>query len=313
MKKTADQSSPVFPAKLLLFGEYTILHGGDALAIPLPAFTGALRWSSHKSPDKLHKMLLDTLQKFLSHLGPANRRIIHIAKTLMDELGQGLRFETNIPTGYGLGSSGVLTAAMYTRYVESIDQDHEEIQTNLAEIESIFHGRSSGLDPLVSFTQRPVMMSNGQALILPENRLKMVCPVMLADTLQPRSTSAMVARFHEMCNDPVFSAVLRDQLIPLQNRVVKAWIQGKSEEVFFMVKELSVLQWKYMQAMIPESSHELWEKCLDHDYPLAVKILGAGGGGFMLLLYRHPQRDIKKQHLTAEHTDTLHGLPVIRL
>ena len=49
--------------------------------------------------------------------------------------------------------SGAVTACIYDRYVEK-STDLKEIRTRLAQMESFFHGKSSGIDPWVSYSQQ---------------------------------------------------------------------------------------------------------------------------------------------------------------
>ncbi len=73
------------------------------------------------------------------------------------DIKNGLYFESNIPQGYGIGSSGALVAAIYDQYLINPNKNRKILTgmeiSNLKEIfsrmESYFHGVSSGLDPLL--------------------------------------------------------------------------------------------------------------------------------------------------------------------
>ena len=68
----------------------------------------------------------------------------------------GLYFESSIPQSYGIGSSGALCAAIYARYTTELippsgsitQKDIKELRHIFSGIESFFHGKSSGIDPL---------------------------------------------------------------------------------------------------------------------------------------------------------------------
>ena len=97
------------PAKLLLFGEYTVLHGGRALAVPETRWSGQLGMSGDgKRSDELQTWADDIASRMLW------------PKATMDQfrrdIDAGLSFASNIPLGYGLGSSGALCAAVYKTY-----------------------------------------------------------------------------------------------------------------------------------------------------------------------------------------------------
>jgi len=76
-------------------------------------------------------------------------------------LNEGLAFESNIPIGFGLGSSGALSAGVYDSFCLAKANDNLELtKKHLAQIESYFHGSSSGTDPLVSFLQQGVYIES---------------------------------------------------------------------------------------------------------------------------------------------------------
>ena len=71
----------------------------------------------------------------------------------------GLYFDSSIPQGYGVGSSGALVAAIYDKYasdkitiLENLTREKLLILKSIfSKMESFFHGKSSGLDPLNSY------------------------------------------------------------------------------------------------------------------------------------------------------------------
>ena len=85
---------------------------------------------------------------------------------LEEDLNNGLFFESSIPEGYGLGSSGALVAALYNAYVINPIEGRVDIKQNdlltlkriFAQIESFYHGTSSGLDPLICYLRQPVLI-----------------------------------------------------------------------------------------------------------------------------------------------------------
>ena len=99
------------PGKLLLFGEYTILAGGQALALPLPNFSGHWAKGQTAKPFDLRPFLdyLDRLQQEEQLLTPLR------LDQFRQDLAAGLFFRSTIPAGYGAGSSGALCAAVYQR------------------------------------------------------------------------------------------------------------------------------------------------------------------------------------------------------
>ena len=77
-------------------------------------------------------------------------------------------FDSSIPQGYGVGSSGALVAAIYDEYasdkitvLENLTRDKLlQLKTIFSEMESFFHGKSSGLDPLNSYLSIPILINS---------------------------------------------------------------------------------------------------------------------------------------------------------
>ena len=105
--------SPLFFAKILLFGEYGIIKDSKGLSIPYNFFNGALKFSKGETKDskKSNKILL----KFHKYLSKIHDLDLDLSKFEKD-LQQGIYFDSSIPQGYGVGSSGAIVAAVYDKY-----------------------------------------------------------------------------------------------------------------------------------------------------------------------------------------------------
>jgi mevalonate kinase len=95
-----------FSSKVLLFGEYMVLNGGKSLSFPYKSF----------SLKRSQQYLLNNkyfFQKLVTYIEQHDRLSARLSRDLRSEVDLGLNFESNIPVGYGLGSSGALVAAIY--------------------------------------------------------------------------------------------------------------------------------------------------------------------------------------------------------
>ena len=105
---------PLFYSKILLFGEYGIIEDSKGLSIPYNFFKGALKIP--ETPSEKSKNSNSILFDFCNHLkqikGLADLDLILFEK----HLNEGLYFDSSIPKGYGVGSSGALVAAVYDKY-----------------------------------------------------------------------------------------------------------------------------------------------------------------------------------------------------
>ncbi len=134
----------VYGGKILLAGEYTTLQQEVSLLLPLKGLKG--HWVFDLVEQKNNKALLD----FFHFIERSTFSFAWERETFLEDMAKGLYFESNLPQGYGVGSSGALSAAFYDSYAVKQVQDLSLLKKQLAEIESFFHGTSSGLDPLVS-------------------------------------------------------------------------------------------------------------------------------------------------------------------
>ena len=77
-------------------------------------------------------------------------------------------FDSSIPQGYGVGSSGALVASIYDQYaadkitiLENLTRDKLlNLKAIFSLMESFFHGKSSGLDPLNSYLSLPILINS---------------------------------------------------------------------------------------------------------------------------------------------------------
>ena len=252
-----------FAAKLLLFGEYSLLQGSKALVLPHTSLQG--KWSFGSEIDQRLLAYSDFLKQ--------HDDIIDVEKFVAD-LKQGLFFETNIPQGYGLGSSGALVAAVYDSYARTKELELKQLRQIFSQLEAYYHGTSSGIDPLVSFVNRGLLLEQNGDLVTLD--LKMPDTFFLVDTKIPRQTAPLVQLFLQKSNSGQLDS---NQLVTLNNRCIDAFLSDNHLKECF--KELSIFQFNYLQEMIPVPYRQHWQRGLDQDL-FYLKLCGAGGGGLLL-------------------------------
>ena len=103
------------------------------------------------------KRFQNIVQRGFSFIYFFNSQYLNISKLIKD-FDSGWTLRGNIPTGYGIGSSGAVCAAILDKY-QYESADIETSHNQLIQMESYFHGKSSGLDPLVSFYDKPVLIN----------------------------------------------------------------------------------------------------------------------------------------------------------
>lgn len=268
-----------YPAKLLLFGEHVLLLGAPALSVPVPAFGGYWDWRSPDTPMSDADMRLLEFAR-----SSALRNVPGLdAKAFEADLGLGLFFHSNIPTGYGLGSSGALCAAIYDRYTAQKAETPAELKAVFAEMEGFFHGHSSGLDPLTCYLDKPLIVRNKKEISLADCQpWQPQAPVVfLVDSQLPRQTGPIVRWFQHRCEALEFRARLDERYLPWVDQAISDWQAGDLENFMLSIREISRFQYLEFGPIIPSSVKDLWHHSFDGD-AVRFKLCGAGGGGYLL-------------------------------
>ncbi|MCH2045484.1 MAG: hypothetical protein MK212_15310 [Saprospiraceae bacterium] len=276
-----------YSSKLLLFGEHTVVLGGEALAIPYPNYRSY--WTNRTATQE-EIQLVEALKAFILLLEQYihTKKItysIQIEKLKMD-IQDGYFFSTNIPIGYGLGSSGTICAAVYDNYVPKEHKQNlstRELQKELAQLENIFHGNSSGIDPLVCYLNKGICLQKDNIEIIESvPRLKgSSLTGFLIDTQIKRSTTPLVEYFKKRSKEKIFYENCTFPLLNLSTKIIESYLGEKHETFLATLKHISKIQLEYMHEMIPQIFHKIWKTGLESDL-YSLKICGAGGGGLIL-------------------------------
>jgi len=274
----------IYKSKILLFGEYSVIQGHDALAIPSNLFSGF--WDFDKDLANSQGILYDFYQYLVSL---PFEQVRFKSDKFKNDLDHFLIFRSNIPIGYGVGSSGAVCAAIFDGYFQKeTDLEIAELKQILGKIESFFHGASSGLDPLVCYLD--------QAILLQETQSKPIIPatsvsdfgLFLLDTGQARRTAPLVeAYLAKHASNPTFQQFIAQELSPLNHRLIQQYLAGDREALWNSFDQLSHVQWQHFQEMIPAAVHAIWQEGLLANQ-FRLKLCGAGGGGFMLGMLSTP-------------------------
>jgi mevalonate kinase len=264
-----------YNAKILLFGEYTVTLGSGALAMPYDEYCG--HWDfglGHESS----KQGLRKLAEYVDHSPELNTKynITDFNKALEN----GLYFASDIPTGYGLGSSGAVVAAFYDTYALFKTDDSALLKNELALLESAFHGASSGIDPLVSLLNIPVLIDD-QHEITTLKIDKIDYNMFLLDTGICRQTGPLVSLFKSKLNDDRDFKNAVEQLSTLNKTAIQSYLQGDRISLFLCFDLISKIQYDFFGEMIPKPFRKIWKTGLDSDV-YKIKLCGAGGGGYLM-------------------------------
>ena len=198
--------SRVYPSKLLLFGEYTVIQQSAALATPYYKYKTF--WSDGSIPENFELSLSEEdckkgLWSIYEDLLAKDLQSLDLSQ-LEKDLKEGLWLISNSPIGYGLGSSGAVCAALFDRYGTKKVEDRTVLQQTLAELECSFHGKSSGIDPLVSYLQQPLWVQAGGKVVPTSLPPLSNSSIFLIDSQHPRVSTPLIHFFVEQSKKDSF-------------------------------------------------------------------------------------------------------------
>ena len=141
----------LYYGKILLFGEYGIIQDSMGLSIPYTNTMVNFFWKIMEESKKSNQLLIN-FYKYLKNL--QNKNELPCPLDLIrfkSDLDNGLHFDSSIPQGFGIGSSGAIVAATYDRYCieNKIDANSQisnenilELKNTFSKLESYYHGTS---------------------------------------------------------------------------------------------------------------------------------------------------------------------------
>ena len=280
---------PLFYSKILLFGEYGIIEDSKGLSIPYNFFNGALKFSKAETKDskKSNKILIQ-FHKYLSGIHDLNLDL----NKFENELKEGIYFDSSIPQGYGVGSSGAIVAAVYDKYALNKIKISENLNRNklvdlrniFSKMESFFHGKSSGLDPLNSYLSIPILIESKNKIDvtgIPIEKANGEGAIFLLDSGQMGSTATMVEIFMKKMKDEGFRKMLNAKFIKYTNSCVDSFLKGDLKNLFKNTKILSGIVFENFKPMIPNKFHKIWKTGIESG-SYFLKLCGSGGGGYIL-------------------------------
>jgi len=201
---------PLFYSKILLFGEYGIIKDSKGLSIPYNFYNGALKVDENPTEEaQKSNASLGRFADYLTQLQQDQPELVTFnIEALKADVARGMYFDSSIPQGYGVGSSGALVAAIYDKYandkitvLENLTREKLlQLKTIFGQMESFFHGKSSGLDPLNSYLSIPILINskdNIEATGIPSQSATGKGAVFLLDSGIVGETAPMVNIFME--------------------------------------------------------------------------------------------------------------------
>lgn len=275
------------PAKWVLAGEHSVLRGGTAIALPHPQLKLKLSFEPDSSsglkifPDDARSPVLELLESV------ADQRSDEGLSFPMPE--GALRIESTIPVGAGLGSSAAISVAVARWLSEPLGLEGEALYEFAKSLEHRFHGRSSGMDVAVTMVAKPISFVEGSGYRVLE--VKKLPRFTFHDCgLRARTTECVYRIDKQREENPHLGMEIDEKMGFAVRSVMEGLVhfdRGQKELGLHRVAQgmRQAQECFYSWMLVPGEAHRLEESLLAQG-ALAVKMTGAGGGGFLVALWK---------------------------
>lgn len=277
------------PGKTILFGEHAVVYGHAAISTAI-----SKRMFAHC---ELYKSLYPEIyvefwNKIIfynpTYEAPSNISNVNkmIRNCFNNKLPPGtslkIDIEENFPSGNGLGSSAslcaVLSAAAHRIAGEMLSK--EKIYAHSVELEKVFHGNPSGIDPATVVFGNGIKMEKRKFEKIPVPPISML----IVDTKREHNTIAAVNNVKNLCQE--FPQIY-PKILESMGRLTKGFMHTPDSQKEEALMELFPAANELLRSVgvsCPESDDivEIAER-----NGLAAKISGAGMGGIMLVAGPH--------------------------
>ena len=263
-----------YPSKLLLFGEYLVLNHGSALSIPYPNYS---LFVNSKEKKNLLDEIVEQLFNYAQQKEEFKNRILNSS---IEKFKKEVTLTSNIPQGYGIGSSGAIVAFFYDYFIVNKVSNLKALKKELALLEDFFHSKSSGIDPLTSFLNESVVIQSDSISNF-EIHQNFLSKFELIDSKKNRVAKDAILKYNQWLNKDI-SYQRIEKALKLSNEIVDEVIKNKYP--ISLIERLSKWQFENWQFLIPETIKNEWEEGL-MNRSFFYKLCGAGDGGFFLKFF----------------------------
>jgi len=284
-------------AKYILSGEHYVLREGSAIVFPVPSMELRLLYEAGENSldfdikgnykDSLVLIFWGVIEQSLRSLG----REKHILKGK-------ITIENNIPLGMGLGFSAAFCVAITRWFVFLGLVPDAELISFSTRLEDYFHGLSSGVDVLGVMSSKGVYVLSGNNHSFIEKVWSPRLYLMCSDRLS--ITSECVTKVDSMhASQPTVAKEIDENM----HRAVGLAMEGLRRPGDVGFKNLSEAiclaqtcfeRWGLVPGDVREKINFMYKSGAE-----AVKITGAGDGGFLLGLWREKPGESILRNLVA--------------
>ncbi len=281
-------------AKALLMGEHAVVYGFPAVVVPL----SDLKVRAYARLRNDNNWL--TCSFYAGPLGDAPQEVSGLQLLIsaaMEELSWDgsveISIQSDIPPGYGLGSSAAVAAAVARALYDLVRRtpSREKLLELVGVSETIYHGVPSGVDAMAAISDKPLWFVRGH----PPMPISIGAPMflVLAATSQPANTRQMVQRVRGIQERFGLGAGPIHRIGALTRASRTALEHGDYPYVGALMTEVH-RELVALNTTTP-AMDRLITVALGHG-ALGAKLTGSGGGGSIVVLVQ----DAEKQRQVAE-------------
>lgn len=218
--------------KLILMGEHSVVYGYPGIAIPFPATQVAISIKPTAGECWVNS------DYYTGPFSQAPKEMAYLAQVIdwtFDSLQKPkeslyYQVDSTIPIGKGMGSSAALAVALVRGLADYLNQDlpDQVLQRMVDQGEAIVHGKSSGLDTLMTRSLNPVRYCKGQA---PKAlAIQLDAYLVVADSGLVGATKEAVHRVAQLkLSQPAFFDHCMEQMTDLVHQAIQALASNDQE------------------------------------------------------------------------------------
>lgn len=301
LRSHVDSAFSYAPGKAILVGEHAVVYGARAIAMPL---LNGVRVAVSKLPSDQKSVgpLIRGMGLFLGDISlnsssaPPNFLLAleYLVKTFGARTNElFVLVDGSLPPGRGLGSSAALSVALLRGISQYFGEplSHEMLWEHASALETIFHGRPSGIDHSVVIHGSVIgFQRRDNELKLWPIKVKHPLTFVVGIASPHAGTKNAVARLNDrrMRHERMY-ARLFDGLDELAGLMEEALTLGRLSQI----GELMNMAQGYLNAL-SVSTAELERLCelARKNGALGAKLTGAGGGGAVIALTENDGHDL---------------------
>ena len=271
------------PAKWVLTGEHSVLRGKGAIAFPHSQMKLFLNYQPGLS-------LQAAANPFQSQIRSLVGRASEFLNVPLDIHESNIEIHSQIPIGAGLGSSAALCVAMAKFTLWKAEMNEDRLVPLATYLEHLYHGKSSGMDvSAIAAVSSPILYSidAGASMISP---LGTVPRFELYDSGKRGSTKECIQKVKHWHQSMPHLVEHYDEQMAEATRIAHQALLNYSmkprESEDQLAKAMTMGQqcfetWGLLSPELIEQKYDLLKQGA-----LAVKLTGAGLGGFWVALWR---------------------------